>query len=653
MNIASAYPSATYPGTAASYNGSKYVGSYNLPTPLSTAQAMAPQTLSTAPPTGTSSASSNAPQQNSSGQFINTATGVPYHGMYTAPNGQVSYYSNGKQVPSAADVGIQNQAFSVSSTAKNPVISGEASSLANEEGGTQPLLSKSFNDYLNEASTIGAQGASQLATDQAAYDPSATIARENNDVSNETSALNSNNQAYDTAANNVQSNVAANARDYTSGLNSNLNTLENSTATTGSNLNATNNQYATEQQGVQGNIAATNNQFATDTNSRLANLSSTLTAQNQAYETAAQAVAAQAYQASQKQNALYQLGTGTPTSGSGNMDNRYIRAYADINTPLQADLANRNYNQTMTLNSLGTTAANQIYGNTMSQDAGESALNSDLANRTNSIQQYLQGLYSQNYNAGQGVQSSEYGANQGVNSAASALDSDVANRNAATTQTTTNADTQAAQYIQSLKTATAGMSRAAAAQYLQQLAVPQETAAQILSAQTGDLSALSGLDSTANFITANTPFNSSAVPQANAYPIQRPARSYTPGQSNTATGGSIPVDASGTPLRSYTGGNQGYVSAFAPNGGTSGGTPVIGNLQTGPLQSVGNGMYQDASGGYWAVGADGNWTPTSPQGAMSGAGAALAGSLYGPLVGAAAGSYGNYDDDPASDADEN
>lgn len=386
---------------------------------------------------------SNTPVQNSSGVWVDPSTGQPAHGTYQ-DGGVTKFFSNGQTVNSQADVGTQKPYFDVTQTQKNPTISGTVNRLATQNDANTGMLTKSFNDYLAEANRINSQAKDQLAKDQQAYDTTGTENRINTDLANQSASLNQTNQ-----------------------------------------------NYASAQNKVLGDVAATNQDYAKTTTQRLADLKAQLDAQNQQYETAAQNVANQAYAQAQRQNSLYHLGTGTPTSGSGNLDNRYIRAYNEVNLPLQQDLAARRYSQSMTLNDLNAGAQHDIYGNTMNQYAGQSALNTDLANR--------------------------YGD---------------------TTKYTTGQDVAAAQYIQQLRQSVAGMSRAQAQNYLQSLALPVETIQQIMSSQIANTGAVSALDQNANWYTVSTPFSESAVPATPSYGLSLPARSYTPAASAPAvTGG--------------------------------------------------------------------------------------------------------------------
>jgi hypothetical protein len=357
-------------------------------------------------------------------------TGVAYTGKLTNPDGTVANYENGKLLPADA-YGNALPVFTAQTTVKQPEIAAAASGLLGTSTAANAATNASFNDYLAQAKTLNAQGAIQLTKDQAAVDPTDTINRLNTDTANTTATLNANNA-----------------------------------------------DYVSKQQGVQANIAAENTTAAQTTADRLAKLKSDLDAENAQYEQASQAVAGQAYDQAQKQISLYQLGSGTPTSGSGNLSNRYINAYNAINVPLQADLAQRRYAQTGALDVQQQAADKDAYNNLISYYSGQTALNSDVANRMASTAQYTGQL-----------------------------------------------DAATATQIQQLQTATAGMSRAMAAQYLQQLAVPFSLAAQVLGGQISNLQGIQGIETGANYYNLNTPYDPSRVATTTTNPGQVPARS--------------------------------------------------------------------------------------------------------------------------------
>jgi len=360
---------------------------------------------------------SNAVLDPASGLWKDKTTGAIWTGAVQNADGTTSQAQNGKILPQDA-YGNTLPVFTAQTTVKQPEIAAAASGLLGTSTATNAATNASFNDYLAQAKTLNAQGADQLKVDQAAVDPTATVNRLNTDTANTTATLNQNNQNYQTA-----------------------------------------------QQGVQANIAAENTTAAQTTADRLAALKSTLDAENAQYAASEQAVAGQAYAKAQKGISLYQLGSGTPTSGSGNLSNRYIKAYADINVPLQADLANRQISETNQLDTQQQAADKSSYDNLISYYSGQSALNSDVANRMASTAEY-----------------------------------------------TGNLDAATATQIQQLKTSTAGMSRAMAAQYLQQLQVPFSVGSQVLAGQISNLQGIQGIESGANYYNIDTPYDPSRVP---------------------------------------------------------------------------------------------------------------------------------------------
>jgi hypothetical protein len=422
------------------------------------------------------------PTLNSQGQWVLPDTGLPAHGAYTDPaTGQVGYYSNGKSVTNPGDIGIQTPVYTPTITPRQPQINAAADAALATQTATSGEAAKSFADYLAQAKTLNAQGAVQLTKDQAAIDPTATIARVN----------------------------AA-------------------TAKTTADLNTANRNYATQQQGVQGQVVQENVDYSKQVADRLA----ALDAEQANYEQKSQAVADQAFNAAKAGISLYQMGSGTPTSGSGNLSNRYIRSYDAINVPLQAQLSTNRSN----LINLGRQTDQQLYQNKLSEFAGQAALNTDLTNRATD-----------------------------------------------TTKYTGNLDTTTAQYIQELMNRTAGMSRAMAAQYLQQLAIPFDVGQHILSGDIQNLAGIQNLYNGANWYSVSQPYTGANVPQLPAYNVQQPrsnapdARSYAPTNS-TGTG----VDTGG------------QAQSYYPY--QVGRTYQIGNSN---LQYADNGLFTDGAGNYW------------------------------------------------------
>jgi hypothetical protein len=423
------------------------------------------------------------PLQNSAGDWVDPSTGLPYHGAYTDASGQTKYYSNGKSVSSAADVGVQTPVFTPTTTTKQPQISSAANAALDTLTKNSSDTAKSFADFLAQAKALNAQGAAQLTKDQSAVDPTATISRLNADASKTAGAL-----------------------------------------------DATNRQYGTEQQGVQDQVAGENVSAADKQDKAIQDLNAQLTQQNSDYAVAEQAVAGQAFNKAKQQISLYQLGSGTPTSASGNLSNRYIRAYADINVPLQADLANRKIAQTQTIYGEQKQADAQQYGNLINQYGAQTALNSDIANRTEDIAKY-----------------------------------------------TGNLDSTTATQVQQLLVATAGMSRAQAASYLQQLSVPFDVGQHILTGDLQNLGAIQSLFNGANWYSVSQPYTGANVPPAPAYGVNVPSRSYSPGAApapvapttttRTYDPNALPQGdfASSLQLGKVVGGVQTYVDPANPN----------------------------------------------------------------------------------------
>jgi len=580
--------------------------------------------------------SNDAPVKNAAGLWVSSLTGKPYHGSYNNGNGTSMFFSNGQQVQDASKVGSLAEAqpdFGVVRTVKNPAITGQVDSAISNNAANQAALTKTFNDYLNEAKQVNLKSASQLQTDQQAVDPTQTIDRLNAGAAKTTADLNNINRSYGDAATRISGDVAANTRDYTTSLDNLYSGLTKNTADTAANLTGKNadyeaNQraiqndvgsqaraytgslsdrlanleknvsgttdalrqnnadYRTAQTGVQSDIVNQNDNYQSAQAQRLAQLKADLDAERANYQTAAQGVAQQAYDKARKHIALYQLSSGTPTSGSGNLDNRYIRAYSDINIPLQQDLANRDIAQTNQLYGLGANLTDRDYQNRMNQYAGASSLNTDLANRSGTTEQYLSDLYGRTYNAGNAADLAAYNANLGVDSSASALESDLNNRGTnlqqylaslygqnynAGTSTAGNVfnannaasanqagvasdlanragdtaryagslDAQTATQIAQLKQATAGMSRTMASQYLQQLGIPIQVAQQVMAGNIANLSALQGLDERANAYTFTTPYQSSRIPVTQNFNTRLPARSYVGGNNTATSGGGV------------------------------------------------------------------------------------------------------------------
>lgn len=300
--------------------------------------------------------------------------------------------------------------FTVTRTEKNPALSGAVDSAIQSQQQASTQLQKSFQDYLTEAREVNAQAKQQLAKDQAAFDTTRIEQR----------------------------------------------------------LPAINRQYQTTQDSITGDIERRNAEYE----ARLAETVGRLNNENRTYETAAQGVASQAVAQALRRNNLYQLNSSTPTSNSGNLTNRAIQAYIDVNTPLQRELSARRYSQI-----------------------------SDIE---------------------RGMDREVYGIDQSLLGRRSSLASDYAGR---------ESDTE--RYLQSLRQQVAGMSRAQAQDYLRQLQVPIEVAQRIMGGEIANLGALQGLDERANFYTLNTPFDSSRIPNSPYFPIEGGSRRYYPDTSTS------------------------------------------------------------------------------------------------------------------------
>lgn len=344
-------------------------------------------------------ASTNTGRTYTAGTGTGAAMGVAGVAGAASPNGLPT--SAGTTQPATPAV----PQFTVTRTVKNPNVTAAVdASIANQQT-TGEQLTKTFQDFMEEARQINAQAKTQLAKDQAAFDPS-RVERELTDT----------NRNYQAAQNQVSSDIAASNRDY-----------------------------------------------AAETKATLERLS----AENRAYETAAQAVAAQAVAQAQKRNNLFQLTSGTPTSNSGAMTNRAIRAYTDINVPLQRELSDRRYRQ---ISDIERPLNRELYGNDQSLLARQSSLESDFAAR----------------------------------------------------------QTDTSRYLQTLRMQVAGMERTQAQDYLRNLGLPFEIAQRVISGEIANLGALQNLDERANWYTLNRPYDESRIPDVNYNPVFTPDRDYFP-----------------------------------------------------------------------------------------------------------------------------
>jgi hypothetical protein len=366
--------------------------------------------------TATNANTDDHPVRSATGQWVSSQTGQAWHGAYHNPNGQTQYYSNGLPVSDIGQVGNATPNISVQQIEKNPAISGQVSGQVNANAANTGMLGKSFQQYLQEAQGTAAQVPGQLTAAESAINPAGTTGRMNADVANSTA-----------------------------------------------NLNNTLNQYAAAQGANQANIAAANQNYAATQGAALTNLGTTLNTQQNDYAKAAQDVAAQGFANALKATNLYQLGTGTPTSGSGALSNRYLADYNNINLPLQQQLAAMRMGTTNQLYNQGSNLQQQYLANLMGQYQGQGALNSDLATRGVAANQYTTGL-----------------------------------------------DQGTAQYLQSLQQQVATMQPQLALSYLQSIGIPIQMAQQIISGNTSNLAGLTALDQNANAYNFLTPYQNNA-----------------------------------------------------------------------------------------------------------------------------------------------
>jgi len=392
-----------------------------------------------------------------------TVTGAPpvapeYSGGLTTPANTASGKllsggAKGAQTPgqaAAADL-LNNSA--VVALPKNPAITTATANLLGDSQHVADAATKTFDDYLNEAKSTTAGIKTQVATDTANLNaiPAATQAR-----------IDAINQNYSNTTGNIADQYA--------------------------NLNRQN--AAT----VAGDI------------SKLGTIDSN-------YATAAQAVADRAVQYAGGQISKYQGGSGTPTSNSSDLENRYQQAYTDINLPVQKE----------------------IYANNRA----------DLQNYVTPLQQQL------------------YGENV------------AADVNYGTTRANQIASMQtgSAEQIAALKQAVAGRGVNEAMAYMQSIGIPISVAQSVLSGPTSNLATLTGVDnSNTNYGIASA--YSPAVTSLPTYPApqQRQPSPQLGGYGNgPVTTGAQPmgataapsyaVDASGQPI---TNGNGQPIVAGSP-----------------------------------------------------------------------------------------
>lgn len=300
----------------------------------------------------------------------------------------------------------QLQQFDVTKTVKQPGVANATDALLAQQQQQAAQTASAFQSFLNEARDVNAANKVQLAKDQAAFD---------------TSRLETQLPQVDAA-------------------------------------------YRAGQTGITDEMAKRNTDFAAETADTL----NRLRAENDRYAAAARGVADKAIANATARTNLYQLTSGTPTSGSGALTNRYIRNVNDIEAPLQRELSLRNY---------------------------------DLIANTE-----------------RGYDREIYGQDQALLGRRSSLEADFAART-----------TDTAKYLNNLRMQVAGMSRAQADSYLRSLGLPFDISQRIIAGDIANLSGIQQLDDRANFYTVNTPFDESRLPQVVTPTYAMPNRTYTGG----------------------------------------------------------------------------------------------------------------------------
>jgi hypothetical protein len=343
-----------------------------------------------------------------------------------------------KQTPGQQAAGQLLNNTAVVAEPKNPAITAATSNLLGDSQNVADQATKTFDDYLNEAKTATAGIQTQVATDTA-----------------------------------------------------NLNALPGQTA---ARLNAINQNYANTTGNISNQYANLNQANVQTVGNDIADLSTI----NNNYATAAQNVADRAVQYAGGQIGKYQGGSGTPTSNSSDLENRYQQAYTDINLPVQQ----------------------QIYQNQLGQ-----------------LQNYITPLQEQLY--GQNV-------NQAVN-----YNTTAANQIA-------SMQTGSAEQIAALQQMVAGRSVSEAQQYLQSLGIPIQVAQQVLNGPTSNLATLTGVDSSnTNYgiASAYQPAVTSLPNNSNQPQRQPQLGGYGNGAPNVQTGAQ-PMGANGQPATAVDGNGQ-------------------------------------------------------------------------------------------------
>lgn len=263
-----------------------------------------------------------------------------------------------------------------------------------------------------------------------------------------------------------------------------------------------NQNYRAAQTNLTGQMKASNEDYAKQTADTIARLSD----ENAKYESAARAAADKAIGNATARVNLYQLTSGTPTSGSGNLTNRYARAVTDIEVPLQRELSARRYGQ---IADIERPYARELYGQDQALLARESALTQDFAVR----------------------------------------------------------DENTARYLSDLKMRVAGMARNQAQDYLRGLGLPFEMAQRILAGDISNLGGLQALDERANYYSVATPYQDSRLPMVSSPAYSAPSRGYMGGGVGTPDASYIPPAVREAPSAAVAGApsaadertNYGYV----------------------------------------------------------------------------------------------
>lgn len=307
--------------------------------------------------------------------------------------------------------------FSTIKTEKQPGIATATGGLLDTFNKNATSTGTAFEDFLTQARDVNAQAKTQLGKDQAAFDTSK---------------------------------------------------LETT-------LPKINQDYRATQTNLTGRMAETNKDYAKQTADTIARLND----ENAKYEAAARAAADKAIGNATARVNLYQLTSGTPTSGSGNLTNRYMRAASDIEIPLQRELSARRYGQ---ITDVERPYQRELYGQDQALLARESGLAADFAGR----------------------------------------------------------DENTARYLNDLRMKVAGMARNQAQDYLRGLGLPFDMAQRIIAGDITNLGGIQALDERANYYTVATPYDESRLPQVSSPAYVSPSRGYVGGSVDVPNASYIP-----------------------------------------------------------------------------------------------------------------